>query len=157
VCLSPGALPASAKPAACDAVAATLRLHGLRALPLAGTGAYAAALVSTLARLDGERVAGRRQLGSAAGRSEQARAARLLAGAYAGAAERLHDTTPSPTARPSHVALYGALRAAQRAYASLAAGALDGDGAAYRRASRRTKAAEQKVNASIARLERLKP
>jgi len=70
--------------------------------------------VSTLARLDGERVAGRRQLGAAAGRPEQARAAHLLAAAYAGAAARLRDMSPSPIARPSHVALYGALRAGER-------------------------------------------
>jgi serine/threonine-protein kinase len=156
-CLTPGALPAGAKPADCDAVAATLRLHGLRALPLGGTGAYAAALVSALARLDGERVAGRRQLDAAAGRSEQARAAHALTAAYAGAAERLRDAKPSPLARPSHLALYGALREAQRAYAALAAAARSGDDVSYRRASHRIETAERKVGVSIARLERLRP
>jgi predicted Ser/Thr protein kinase len=156
-CLTPGALPAAVKPADCDAVAATLQLHGLRALPLGGTSAYAAALVSALARLDGERIAGRRQLHGAAGRPEQARAAHSLVAAYAGAAGRLVDVKPSPLARPSHFALYGALRDAQRAYAALAAAARAGDGAAYRGASRRTDAAERKVGVSIARLERLRP
>jgi hypothetical protein len=157
-CLIPAALPAGAKPADCDAVAATLRLHGLRALPLGGSPAYEAALVSTLARLDGERVAGRRQLAEAVRRPEQARAAHVLAAAYAGAAvQLLHGAQPSPLARPSHLALYGALRAAQRSYYFLGVAARSGDGVAYRRASNRAEAAEQKVGVSIARLEHVKP
>jgi predicted Ser/Thr protein kinase len=157
-CLTPAALPAGTTPADCDAVAATMRLHGLHALPLAGTGAYAATLLSTLARVDGERVAGRRQLAGASRRPEQARAAHALAAAYAGAAERLlHDAEPGPLARPSHFALYGALREAQRSYGALAAAARSGDDVAYRRATHRIETAERNVDASIARLERLRP
>jgi Protein kinase domain len=157
-CLTPPALPAGTSPADCDAVAATMRLHGLQALPLRGTGAYAATLLSTLARVDGERVAGRRQLAGASRRQEQARAAHALAAAYAGAADRLlHDADPSPLARPSHFALYGALREAQRSYGALAAAARSGDDVAYRRATRRIETAERNVDASIARLERLRP
>jgi hypothetical protein len=157
-CLVPSALPAGAKPADCDAVAATLRLHGLRALPLGGTGAYETALLSALARLDGERVAGRRQLAGATRRPEQARAAHVLAAAYAGAAvELLRDAQPIALARPSHLALYGALREAQRSYDALAAAARSGDDVAFRRVSHRTDVAERKVGVSIARFARLRP
>jgi predicted Ser/Thr protein kinase len=156
-CLIPGALPAWAGPADCGTVAATLRLQGLRPLPLGGTGAYAGVLVSTLARLDGERIAARRQLAGAVGRPEQARAAHLLVAAYAGAAARLLGADPSPLARPSHFALYGALRQAQRSYEALAAAARAGYGAGYRRASHRAEAAERNVSVAIARLERLRP
>jgi hypothetical protein len=80
-----------------------------------------------------------------------------LTAAYAGAAERLRDAKPSPLARPSHLALYGALREAQRAYAALAAAARSGDDVSYRRASHRIETAERKVGVSIERLERLRP
>jgi hypothetical protein len=155
-CLVPRALPAGREPADCDAVAATLELHGLRALPVAGGRSYAQALSSILARLDGERAAARRQLAGATRRIEQARAARGLASAYAGAAGRVLDARPTPFARPSHYALYGALREAQRAYAAASAAGRAGDKAGYARASSRAEAAEKKVSASIARLERLR-
>jgi hypothetical protein len=156
-CVTPGARPAWAKPADCDAVAATLRLHGLRAVSLGPAGLYAGSVVSALARLDGERVAGRRQLDGAGGLVDQARAAHLISAAYAGAATTILDAKPSPLVRPAHLALYGSLREAQRAYAALAAAARAGDGAAYRRASLRTEAAERKVSIATTRLERLRP
>jgi Protein kinase domain len=155
-CLTPGALRAGREPADCGQVAASLRLHGLRAVPLGGTGPYAQTAAAILARLDGERAAARRQLAGATRRVEQARAARGLAAAYAGAAGQLLDAKPSPFARPSHFALYGALREAQRAYAALSEAARSGDESAYKRASAQAEAAEQKVGVSIARLERLR-
>jgi predicted Ser/Thr protein kinase len=155
-CLTPRVLPAGEEPADCGAVAATLALHGLRPLPPGAVGSYARELSSILARLDGERLAARRQLAGATRRVEQGRAARGLASAYAGAADRLLGAKPTPFARPSHDALYGALREAQRAYTAAWAAARSGDEARYARAIARAEAAEKKVQRSIARFERLR-
>jgi serine/threonine kinase PknH len=155
-CLTPRVLQADQQPADCDAVAATLRVHGLRALPLGAAGPYVHAVASLVTRLDGERLAARRQLAGAPTRAEQARAAHGLVAAYAGAAGDLGRAKPSPFTRPSHLALLGALREAQRAYAALEAAARAGDNPAYAAASARVDRAEKKLDASITRLERLR-
>jgi hypothetical protein len=155
-CLTPRALRAGDEPADCGEVAATLRLHGLHALPLGGHMTYTHALAAELARLDGERLAARRQLAGAAMRHEQRRAAAGLASAYSAAAGRMLRIPPTPFARPSHYALYGALRQAQRAGAALAAAAHDGDERAYAAAAKRLERAETNVAAGIRRLQRLR-
>jgi predicted Ser/Thr protein kinase len=155
-CLTPRVLPARARPASCDEVAATLRLRGVRALPLGSTGPYTSALSSALARLDGEQAALRAQLAASARRADQARVAHALAAAYAGAAARIARVRPSPFARPSHVALVGALREAVRAHDALSAAARAGDSGAYASATARVEPAERKVDASIRRFERLR-
>lgn len=153
-CLTPRVLRAGQSPANCDEVAATLKLRGLRALPLGGAGPYAQDASALLAQLDGERLAGRRQLEGATARAEQARAAAGLASAFARAASRLSKLTPSPFARPSHLALVAALRETARGYAALARSARSGAG--YDAAASRVERAEKKVDASIRRLERLR-
>jgi serine/threonine-protein kinase len=155
-CLTPRVLPAGAQPASCDDVAATLRLRGVRALPLGSTAPYTSALSGALSRLDGERAALRAQLAASARRAEQARAAHGLAAAYAGAAARVARLTASPFARPSHVALVGALREAVRAYDALSAAAGAGNSGAYAAATARVDRAERKVDVSIRRVERLR-
>jgi predicted Ser/Thr protein kinase len=155
-CLTPRVLRSGDEPADCGEVAATLRLHGLRALPLGDHMPYTHALAAELARLDGERLAARRQLAGAATRPEQRRAAASLAAAYAATAEGVLRIRPTPFARPSHLALYGALRQAQRRAAALSAAARAGDEAAYARAATRLDAAEQNVAVSIRRLQRLR-
>jgi hypothetical protein len=155
-CLTPRFLRLGQLVADCDSVAATLRLDGMRTLPLGGAGPYAQAVSSVLARLDGERLAVRRQLADAARPAEQAHAAASLAAAFAAAASDVARARPTPFARPSHVALVGALREAQRAYAALAVAARARDRRTYARVSSRVDAAEKKVDVSIRRLERLR-
>jgi hypothetical protein len=155
-CLTPRVLRSGDEPAACGEVAATLRLHGLHAQPLGGHMPYLHALAAELARLDGERLAARRQLAGAATRPEQRRAAAGLAAAYGAAAEGGLGIHPTPFARPSHFALYGALRQAERRAAALSAAARAGDEPAYKVAAQRLDAAEQNVAASIRRLQRLR-
>jgi hypothetical protein len=128
----------------------------MRALPLADHMPYTHALAAELARLDGERLAARRQLVGAATRPEQRRAAAGLAAAYAAAADGVLRIRPTPFARPSHLALYGALRQAQRRAAALSTAARAGDEAAYARAASRLDAAEKNVAVSIRRLQRLR-
>jgi serine/threonine-protein kinase len=155
-CRTPRVLAADQQPADCDRVIATLRLNGLRPLPVGRSGPYERSLAAVLIRLDGERVAGRRQLAESTRRVEQARVAHALTAAYAGAATRLNRLRPTPFARPSHVALYGAVREAQRAYGALQRAASAGDDAAFKRASARVDKTETKVDRSIARLQRLR-
>ena len=155
-CLTPRVLRSDEEAAACGEVAATLRLHGLAPLPLDGQMTYTHALAAELARLDGERLAARRQLAGAATRPEQRRAATGLAAAYAAAAQRVLRTPPTPFARPSHAALYGALRQAQRRATALAEAARRGDEPGYASAAKRLEAAEANVAAAIRRLQRLR-
>jgi serine/threonine-protein kinase len=154
-CLTPTVLQSGQGAPDCDSVVGSLRLHGVRALPVGASTAYRLAVASILTRLDGERLAGRGQLAGATRRVEQARGAHLLAGAFASAAARLLRVTPTPFSRPSHLALYGALRKAQRAYNSLALAATAGDTAGFARASSRVDASERNVDRSSARLARL--
>ena len=155
-CLTPRALRAGAEPADCGEVAATLRLRGLHALPLRGHMEYTHALAAALARLDGERLAAHRQLAGAATRPEQRRAAAGLAGAYGAAARDVLRIHPTPFARPSHLALYGALRQAQRRSSALSAAARSGDEGAYTAAAKRLESAQANVAASIRRLQRIR-
>jgi predicted Ser/Thr protein kinase len=155
-CLAPRVLEAGTMPADCDAVAATLRLHGLRALPLSTSGHYATELSAALTLLDGERLAGRRQLAGATTPAEEARAAKGLQGGFSGLAQRLAGVTPTPFARPGHDTLVAALRNAATQYAKLAQAATAHDEAAYAAAARRVDAAERTVDASIQLLEQLK-
>ncbi|NUR75814.1 MAG: serine/threonine protein kinase [Thermoleophilia bacterium] len=155
-CLAPRILDEGTTPADCPAVAATLRLHGLRALPLDQTGPYADAVTAALTLLDGERLAGRRQLAGATQPAEQARAAHGLKTAFASTAVRIAHVTPSPVVRPAHASLVAALRRAAAAYGELAAAAGAQDQAAYAAAARRVDAAERRVDAAISALENLR-
>jgi hypothetical protein len=155
-CLTPRVLGADQKPADCDTVVSTLKLNGLHQLPLDDTSSYTQTVASIVTRLDGERLAGRRQLAISSRRIEESRAAHVLAAAFAGAAARINHVQPTPFARPSHAALYGALREAQRAYYALQIAASSGDEGAFKRASSRIERTEKKVDASIARLQRLR-
>jgi predicted Ser/Thr protein kinase len=156
VCLAPRILEAGMQPADCEAVAATLRLHGLHALPLGQTGPYANAVSAALTLLDGERLAGRRQLAGATSPAEQARAARGLQAGFAAAAARLTQVNASPFARPAQQTLIATLRATATGYGALA-GAADGHGqASYSVAAQRVDAAEHRLDAAISRLENLR-
>lgn len=154
-CLTPRVLEEGTTPADCSGVAATLQLRGLRALPLGQTSDYATALSAALSLLDGERLAGRRQLAGATRPSEQARAARGLRSAFASAAARIGDLAPSPVARPAHLSLVAVLRGTATAYGALASAADAQDNAAYDAASKRVDAAERRLDAAITRLENL--
>ena len=154
-CLAPRVLAEGTTLADCAGVAATLELRGLRALPLGQTSGYTNAVSASLSLLDGERLAGRRQLAGATRPSEQARAARGLRSAYSSAATRIGHVTPSPMGRPAHAALVAALRDTATAYGALASAADAQDNGAYDAASKRVDAAERRLDAAITRLENL--
>jgi serine/threonine-protein kinase len=147
-CLVPRVLVAGSTPADCDAVAATLRLHGLRAQPLGQTAGYASEVSSALTLLDGERLAARRQLDGATTPAEEARAAAALQSAFAGAARRIAALPASPVARPTAEKLVAKLRATASQYAALAAAARTHTGGAYQRAAARVDGDERAVDAA---------
>jgi protein kinase-like protein len=152
-CLWPKVMTPGTHAPGCDAVTATFRLHGLQALPLGSTGAYGRAASSALTLLDGERLAGRRQLAAATTPVEQARAAAVLHAAFAQAAAQVAQITPSPTDRPAHAALVAALDRAASAYRALGAAARTHDAHAYAAAARAADASERAVDSAIARLD----
>jgi len=151
-CLRPRVLPAGATAPDCGGVAATLRLHGLRAVPLGSAGGYAQSLASVLTLLDGERLADRRQLAGATRPLEQARAAAALHGAFGQAAAGIGRLQATPFAKPAQLALVAALRRASTAYAQLADAARAHDKGGYARAATAVDAAERAVDAAVARL-----
>jgi predicted Ser/Thr protein kinase len=156
-CLAPRVLPEHTTVADCNGVAATLRLSGLQALPLGQTGSYQQALSAVLTLLDGERLAGRRQLAGARTPGEQSRAAGVVQAAYASAASRVGAITPSPFARPAQASLVTTLRRAATAYGTLTRAATSGDQNAYDAASKQVDAADRAVDAAITRLAQLAP
>jgi hypothetical protein len=138
---------------ACEAVAATLTLHGARALPLHPSAAYLAAAHRAVARLDARRVARRAQLRRARTPFDQVRAATRLATAYADAAAALRKTTTGPIERPANDAAVAAFGRAAAAYRELAT-------ATKTRVSRRYRLAATKVRraeAAVARALRVLP
>jgi len=155
-CLAPRVLDQGTKPADCRAVAATLRLQGLAALPLGQTAPFRVAVSGALTLLDGERLAGRRQLTGATRPSEQARAARGLQSAFASAATHVAEVASSPVLRPAQAALVLELRRVAAAYGSLAEAAQAQNEARYAASARRVEAAERRLDAAISRLEALR-
>jgi hypothetical protein len=156
-CLSSQVLQAGAEPADCGAVAATLRLHGLRELPLGQSGPEAQAVSSALTLLDGERLTGRRQLAGATLPSEQARAAASLRTAYATAATTIAKVKTSPFARPAQAGLVSALQVASSRYQALAAAARTHDERGYTKAATAVDRAERTVGSAIGALAAVRP
>jgi len=155
-CLAPRVLDQGATPADCRAVAATLRLQGLKALPLGQTAPFTAAVSTALTLLDGERLAARRQLAGATRPLEQARAARVLRAAFSSTAAQVAQVASSPVVRPAHAALVVALQRVAAAYERLADAAQAQNGARYTAAEPRVEVAERRLDAAIARLEALR-
>jgi hypothetical protein len=149
-------LDAGEAPAGCDSVAATLRLHGLRALPLGQTAGYTSQVSSALTLLDGERLAARRQLAGATTPAEEARAAAALRSAFAGAAARIAALPASPLARPAAGRLVAALKGTASQYGALAAAARTHAAGAYQHAATRVDADERAVDVAAGALAAVK-
>jgi serine/threonine-protein kinase len=155
-CLVPRVLEAGDTPGSCESVAATLQLHGLRALSLGQTTSYGNAVSSILTLLDGERLAARRQLAGATTRAEQSRAAAATAAGFAGAAASVARLSASPLARPAQAALVAALQSAGADYAAVGRAAAHGDAKAYAAATAKVDAVERRVDAATAQLARVR-
>lgn len=144
-CYSPAAESGFA--ATCESVAQTLELTNARAYPLATPARTGRALQRTIANLDGERRAARRQLAAAKTNEVQAAAADRLARAYRTAGRQLERLPISPALAGQVDAAGAAIAASRAAYGGLADAARDGD-------AQRFEAGEQEVKASEARVDR---
>lgn len=143
-CYSPRSDTAFATP--CESVAQTLELTSARPFPLEVPARTERALDRTIATLDRERRAGRRDLAKATTNDRQAAAAHRLARAYGEAGRRLDRLQVSPVlAGPVDAASSGA-DASREAYEALADAARSEDAQAF-------DAAEGSVEASEARVE----
>jgi hypothetical protein len=136
----------------CDAVAASLTLHGVKTYPLGADPHYTRILHSTVNTLNTRRRSGARLLHAAKTPAAEARAATMLSLAYAGAAKQLRSVSPGPAAADLHAALGTALSSAAGGYGAFAAAAGRHARPAFRRAQRGIRAAERAVNKQLTAL-----
>jgi Protein kinase domain len=133
----------------CGHVAATLRLIGARAYPLAPSEAYARAIGGTLARLRAATGGPAASLRAASTTAAQASAAAQLAAAYASAERELVGIDVSPLAREAHQAIVSGLAALARGYAAAATAARSSDTASYDRAGTSVAGAASTLSAGL--------
>jgi hypothetical protein len=134
-----------ATPAACEAVAATLRLRGATALDVRPSVPYAAALGKLLADRNSRLAGDRRDLARAGNSRTQAARARSAARAQAAFARRARKLAAPPVAREANAAIVDAIARSSRSYAHLATAATAHDAAAYRRAVRAVRTSEAQL------------
>ena len=139
----------------CERVAATLELSGIESLPLGPSEEYARVLGEVLGAVGAARRSAGTTLREADTRPAQARAARSLSRAHGVAANALARATTGPADRAANASIVGALRRLRGGYAQLAAAADRGDGGAYSATSGAIGAAEERLQRSLAALERL--
>ena len=141
--------------AACERVAATLRLRSARALALAPDARYARAVTTVLDRLESRRRSEGRALAAAKTAGGQASTSARIRLAYARAARSLDAVRPGPAERPAHRRVLAALRDARDALEVLSSAARAGSASRYRTASTAVGDAVGDVDRSIARLRSL--
>ncbi len=124
-CMAPAPAAASAL-AACERVAATLRLRAARALALGPDPKYARMVTTTLDSLESRRRREGRALARATTARGQARTAARAGLAYARAARSLDAVRTGPAERPAHRRLVAALRGARDALGRLSSAARAG-------------------------------
>ena len=132
----------------CQSVAQTVELKRGRGLGLGPDRNYAKRLSAALRDLSDRRAGERRRLRVATTAQRQERAAGRLRSAFAEAARRLRGGTVSPADRGLRDRLVAALEAAAGAYRRLRQAAQQSDVAAFRRALRVVRLAEQRIRAA---------
>jgi hypothetical protein len=120
----------------CAQIAATLRLHGTRALSLAPSPAYARAVGGALQTLRAATQGPTQALSAAHTRKAQATASSGLSAAYGTATHTLGALTAPPQATGSQRQIVVALGRLRDGYAAAAAAARSGSAHAYRAATR---------------------
>jgi hypothetical protein len=120
----------------CAQIAATLRLHGTRALSLAPSPAYARAVGGALQTLRAATQGPAQALSAAHTRKAQATASSGLSAAYGTATHTLGALTAPPQATGSQRQIVVALGRLRDGYAAAAAAARSGSAHAYRAATR---------------------
>jgi hypothetical protein len=139
----------------CEAVAATLRVHGAKALDVRPSSAYAATLAKLLAGRAERATADRRALARAGNSRTQAAAAHVAARGQAAFQRRALRLTPPAVARQANGAIVAAIAQIKRSYRRLDAAATAHDLAAYRRAARAVRTSEAHLAAAVGALKLL--
>ena len=138
--------------AKCDEIAASLRLDGQTAYPLAAPSTYAKRVNTAVTTLKADRGRGLRKITAAKTRAAEADAASVITGAYRRAAARVRGVTPTAYVLPAHRQLVTALTRVAAAYASLAAAARAGDQGRFDRLRHIVRARESRLGTELARL-----
>jgi hypothetical protein len=146
---------ATASLAKCDEIAASLRLDGQTAYPLAAPATYAKRVNTAVTTLKADRGRGLRKITAAKTRTDEANAASVITGAYRRAAARIRAVTPTAYVLPVHRQLVTALTRVAAAYASLAAAARAGDQGRFDRLRHVVRARESRLGTELARLKGL--
>ncbi len=139
----------------CEAVAATLRLRGAKALDVRPSPAYAGALAKLLAGRAERAIADRRALARAGNSRTQAAAAHAAARGQAAFQRRALRLDPPVVARAAHGAIVAAIARIKRSYRHLDAAATARDSAAYRRAVRAVRTSEAGLATAVGALKLL--
>jgi Protein kinase domain len=131
-----GRNPRASAATQCAQIAATLRLHGTRALSLAPSPAYARAVGGALQTLRTATQGPTHALSAAHTRKAQATASSGLSAAYAAATHTLGALAAPPQAAGSQRQIVSALGRLRDGYSAAAAAARSGSANAYRAATR---------------------
>jgi hypothetical protein len=132
----------------CERVASTLTLSGAEAFELGVPKDYAGGLSSALTKLQSQRKAALAKLKSAKTPSAQASAAKQAAAAYAGAI-KTHPKDVPPQVAEADAGILAALRAGQKGYETVAAGASGGDRGRYASGERQVKKADAALRKAL--------
>lgn len=136
----------------CEAMAATLELRDVRALPLGPNAAYGHRLAAVLEDLDVARLRNRAQLGYARRHTGQGRRAEDLARDFVEAARRLAERGPGAGTAVIHAQLLSDLRDIRDGYLALARAATRADRRAYEAARRMVTTREASLTETLSRL-----
>jgi hypothetical protein len=132
-------------------VASTVTLSGAKPFDLGVPKDYANGLSAALKRLQAQRKAALARMKSAKTPRAQASAARQAAAAYAAAA-RSHPKVVPPQIAQTDAAILAALRAGQKGYLTVAAGAASGSGGRYKAGARQVKKADAALQKALRQL-----
>ena len=149
-CQAPAA-QAAAFAQECERIASTLTLSGARAYTLGVPSWYANGLNGALKKLQAQRKAALAQMKKAKSPKAQGRAARQAAAAYAGALKSHPKSVPPQLAR-ADAAIFAALKAGQKGYSTLAAGAAGDDSAKFAAGKRQVAKADRALRKALAQL-----
>jgi hypothetical protein len=154
-CLTPIGPARDTVLAACESIATTIALRGVRVLPLGADPRYADHARHTLGLLNAKRTRGRGALLASRTRVEQARAAGELSGAFATARADLAKGRPGPMEAPAHRSILAALARTEARYRELAGASLANDRRVYNRTASRVRRAELELGRAVQALARL--
>jgi hypothetical protein len=138
--------------AACDSVAATLKISDADTLPVQPSPAYAAGVGGAIRKLNEAREQWSGDLDSAS-RALRAKAADRLSDAQTQASKAVHAIAPPPAVRQTNQRLADALQRGGRAFVAMAKAARDDNASGFRSAAAELTKADKALTAQLAALD----